>query len=901
MKKRLWILLLAICMVMTVFPMTAFAANGALNKGTGAENDPYLIEDLADLVAFRDSVNAGNNYAGQYVQLAASIDMSSIANWTPIGDPQVDASYNPVDANKVFSGVFDGNNQVLSNLKIEKHINGSEGADEEANLGLFSIIGAGATVKNLTITNVAINTDGRNVGALAGVTYGSIDNITVNGNIQIVGGNNVSGVGGMNRKHAVSATNVTLSGNDGSAITGNNIVGGIFAEIAPNGNAHTFQNLNVENVAISGVGGVGGVVGLLTQGTISAVSVQNVKLVGNTVWAGHSESRIRLGSVAGLLGNAYSTISNIAVANVTAKNIEGEDVELPVIGANYGSSSNATEAKIGDVYYATLVGAVSAAEGDTITLLADVNLAAKVTSNKSLTIDFNGNKIVCAGEDYFAVPGYVCIPGSESGTYEVVAKDSNVTVDTAVSAGQSSVDIPSNIPASVKDAVNDAFKTDNMKEAAADSAAGLVAAAGSMANDKNVVGDTAITTIAKEIAENQGITVGTEDTAAELLEKVLDADADITVQPGDKITVHVQPYLDIELTQIESSEPQPGNTPEIVSLTVEIEPMYNLVATTAEGNNPIVTSGTGKNAVVLDTQPMTVEKGSPVTITIPLPTGFSVPSTNKIYIIHVKDVNTQYVYEGIVAPGQGGQNYVTFVNPNGFSSFTVTAAHGKVAKIGDEYFDTLAAAIAKVKDGEMIELLDNCSAESAAVVARNVSFTINPNGYTYTAPVPGANTTMTPGTATAGDSYTFTVQWNGNGVFDAPGSGMPPFVTDPLGATDVFASEGDTATMSVTAADAQAYQWYIDRGNAEGFVEIPGAVNAQYTTSELKAQNNGYRYFCRVSNTNGSIDSPVFTIHLVTVELPKTGDAPALWGLLLLFAGAGVGLALWRKYKAFCA
>ena len=393
--KKFLTFVLVLAMVMSVSSV-ALAAGGTFG-GSGTETEPYLIEDLDDLKAFRDSVNSGNNYAGEYVKLAASIDMSSVDNWTPIGDTTYktsDYTYDPVDNSKVFNGVFDGNGKVLSNLKIEKTVGD---ADNDANLGLFGIIGDDAIVKNLTITNVDINTDGRNVGALAGVAYATIDNITVNGNIQIKGGNNVSGVCGMSRYHDVSMTNITVSGNDGSVISGNNIVGGIFAEIAPNSSAQTFSNLSVENVTINGVGGVGGIVGLLTNGAISDVSVKNVVLTGKTEWNGDSMGRIRLGSVVGLLGSGkdtYSTVSGVTVQNVTGKNLDGDAVTLPDVGANYtGSVGNATEAKVGDKYYAKLDKAVEAAQdGDTITLLTDYLDISDVTTDKDVTVvDSKGN------------------------------------------------------------------------------------------------------------------------------------------------------------------------------------------------------------------------------------------------------------------------------------------------------------------------------------------------------------------------------------------------------------------------------------------------------------------------------------------------------------------------------
>jgi len=358
-------------------------------SGAGTESDPYIITDLSDLIIFRDSVNAGNNYAGKYVKLNANIDLSSVENWIPIGNITYDATgYAPVDASKAFSGVFDGNGKVISNLKMQKILGGSDPANAQANLGLFGVTGEGAVIKNLTITNVTIESDGRNVAALVGHAHKTVlDNITVNGNIQITGGHYVAGISGMSRT-VISATNLAVIGDDGSAIVGKNIVGGITPEIAPAVQSQIFAVLTVENVTISGVGGVGGIVGLLTNAPVSDVSVKDVVLVGRTDWNGNSLGRIRLGIVAGLMGGkGPATVTNVTVNNVTAKNLDGESVILPIIGANYDSSSNATEARIGDKYYATVQAAIAAAQaGDVITIIADVSdVAIEVSKNLTIT------------------------------------------------------------------------------------------------------------------------------------------------------------------------------------------------------------------------------------------------------------------------------------------------------------------------------------------------------------------------------------------------------------------------------------------------------------------------------------------------------------------------------------
>ena len=364
-------------------------------EGEGTEEKPYLIHNAEELKQFRDNVNGGNNYSGKYVQLADDIELDS-ALWTPIGNTSYDEAknYAPAYPDKVFSGVFDGNGKTIFDLKIKKDLDDTD-PDVIATIGLFGTTGEGAVIKDLTITNVDIDTTGRNVGALVGFAYKTtMDNITVDGNIQIIGGNNVSGVCAMSRYSDVSATNITVKGDDGSLIKGNNIVGGLFAEIAPNNSKQTFSGLSVENVAIEGVGGVGGIVGLLTNGAVSDVTVKDVALTGNTKWNEHEEDRIRLGSVSGLLGSASATISDVTVENVTAKNLEGEAVDLPVIGANYDAASNATEAKIGDKYYNTLATAFGKAEkGDTIELLADVTLSKAVTIDEDITLDLSGKTI----------------------------------------------------------------------------------------------------------------------------------------------------------------------------------------------------------------------------------------------------------------------------------------------------------------------------------------------------------------------------------------------------------------------------------------------------------------------------------------------------------------------------
>ncbi|MFR5091690.1 MAG: hypothetical protein ACLTDR_06410 [Adlercreutzia equolifaciens] len=110
-------------------------------SGAGTEADPYLIENASQLAAFRDAVNAGDDYDGKYVALGADVDLEG-AEWTPISAGTRKGS-GIAEGSTPFAGTFDGAGHTVSGLKITS----TQGADYA--IGLFGILD-GATVKNLT-------------------------------------------------------------------------------------------------------------------------------------------------------------------------------------------------------------------------------------------------------------------------------------------------------------------------------------------------------------------------------------------------------------------------------------------------------------------------------------------------------------------------------------------------------------------------------------------------------------------------------------------------------------------------------------------------------------------------------------------------------------------------------
>ncbi len=107
-------------------------------QGAGTPEDPYLISDAMELGAV-----VYYNPRAHY-RLASSIDLSGI-HWGTAVIPW-------------FSGTFDGNSQVVSNLSIV-------GASY---LGLFGELGSGAEIKRVGLVGVSITGSGEYVGALVG-------------------------------------------------------------------------------------------------------------------------------------------------------------------------------------------------------------------------------------------------------------------------------------------------------------------------------------------------------------------------------------------------------------------------------------------------------------------------------------------------------------------------------------------------------------------------------------------------------------------------------------------------------------------------------------------------------------------------------------------------------------
>lgn len=128
--------------------------------------------------------------------------------------------------------------------------------------------------------------------------------------------------------------------------------------------------------------------------------------------------------------------------------------------------------------------------------------------------------------------------------------------------------------------------------------------------------------------------------------------------------------------------------------------------------------------------------------------------------------------------------------------------------------------------------------------------------------------------------------------------GYPPTILSPTGNQVVAVMANGTVTLSVDATGVGfgGYQWYVNRGDGQGFVPVAGATGASLTLYPTFA-DNGSQYCCQVMNGYGYVNSGCFTLSVVGGMVPKTGDqvSVTLWVCLMALGVAGAAAVLARR------
>ena len=482
MKKKLLSLLLALCLVMALVPMTVFAEETpSFGGGTGTQEDPWLIASQADLIALAEFLNSGNaetfdtenagvgNCHGYYFKQTADIDLTGVS-WEPIG---YSGSY-------YFAGNYDGDGHSITNAVST----GKVDPDGFATAGIFGWVAFGS-VENLHVKNANFVATGQNnysyVGGIAGLCYGSsIKNCSVENSSLESRRNN-------NNNCAGSIVGYSTGGTFEKCAAENNQIrtmaygGGFVGEVDDDpdhgvGNS-TFTNCYTANCSVSsktddvqGVSLVGGFVGEMTDSALTVnncyvyramlstegTAVPGIKATG--VFAGHlwggssivdtncffgacgttenagtasekTEEEFRNGTVAGLLGEAFAQVGDYPKFNGPA---DYSSVDAAIAKAN---ALNKDEYKD---FSAVETAINSVVRGKSLAEQAEVDAMTKaiedaITALQYKDADYTKVDAAIAKANALNKDNYKDFSGVEAAVNAVV-RDKNITEQTEVDA-----------------------------------------------------------------------------------------------------------------------------------------------------------------------------------------------------------------------------------------------------------------------------------------------------------------------------------------------------------------------------------------------------------------------------------------------------------------------------------
>jgi hypothetical protein len=334
MRKKnsvLWALLLIAMFALTSGGCGGSSSDDALefSGGSGTITDPWQIATAEQLD------NARNHLDGNFI-LTRDIDLSSYENWAPIGvfkpasDAEEDAE-NP-DLTALFSGTFDGDGHIISNIKISQ--------PESTAVGLFGCA-YGGFIRNLVVENVDV-TGFFLVGCVVGFQGSELENVILRGNNKVQGLQGIGGIAGISLAKITNCTavaDVKVLNNIDYGIYG--ACGGILAGGSP---GSQFINCRVIGGSVTAEGdNIWSLGGLCGGGRISMpaeftdCSVNNV-----TITALGADNRL-VGGLVGFTGdydeNQPTQISNCTVTGVLI-NVSGTTTRIGGLLGGSSKSSN---------------------------------------------------------------------------------------------------------------------------------------------------------------------------------------------------------------------------------------------------------------------------------------------------------------------------------------------------------------------------------------------------------------------------------------------------------------------------------------------------------------------------------------------------------------------------------
>ena len=202
--------------------------------------------------------------------------------------------------------------------------------------------------------------------------------------------------------------------------------------------------------------------------------------------------------------------------------------------------------------------------------------------------------------------------------------------------------------------------------------------------------------ISQEVTNSATVTVNGKDVAIDSTEAAEAAKGAISAAATDSsknfdpdaenkdITIVAVPKLVVEPKAAANNDTD-------VSMTFDIKMLYDVKATVADD----VKNMTESNTVTLEkNKEMPAEQVPTVAISLDV-SALKIPEGQKVFVRHVKEDGTVYYYEAETKTESGIVKTITFVNPDGFSEFTVMANKTVTVTIDGKEYALSAADIGK--------------------------------------------------------------------------------------------------------------------------------------------------------------------------------------------------------------
>ena len=254
-----------------------------------------------------------------YYALAGDVSLASLGNFTPIGYNS--GSTNNTSPNQ-FAGTLEGLGHTISGLTISY-------SSSAYNLGLFSSIASGGSVRNLAVSGTVGAGTGRYYGLLAGASSGTILNVAASGTV--TAGNGTRYVGGL-MGEAKSGT-VTSGSSSGTVTVGTSALG-VGGLIGQQDAATVLSSHSSANVVIgASTSSAGGLIGLGYNTVTSSYATGDISVSAD----GGNVQR-----VGGLIGYTYQYFRTYDVTNSYATGNITVGASSQYIGGLFGRSFTRT-------------------------------------------------------------------------------------------------------------------------------------------------------------------------------------------------------------------------------------------------------------------------------------------------------------------------------------------------------------------------------------------------------------------------------------------------------------------------------------------------------------------------------------------------------------------------------